>query len=145
MPDRIVGKISHNPYWQKLSRIFSTRKQVGAVQNAKGNTLSTSITLFVPRPTDVRHLPGIFLTLSNGSGAAFTRLTIEDFQSIIEWMQLCTVPLLRSYEEAVRIRAKFIALDRELQSITMAQEINIEEKYELELKGLTSLMEDPPS
>ncbi len=145
MPDKFVGKISHNTFYQKLSRIFSTRKQVGAVQNAKGNTLSTSLTLFVPRPTDVRHLPGIFFTLSNGSGAAFTRLSIEDFQSIIEWMQLCSIPLFRAYEEATRIRTKFVALDRELQSSTIAREIDIEETYEIELKGLTSMMSEPPS
>ncbi len=116
MPDVFTGKLHKPNYFTKLSKIFQSRKQVGAIQNAKGNTVSTSISLFVPNPTDVRHVPGIFLAISNGNGATFARIDMEELHSLIEWMQDCSVPLFRAFEQATIQCQQLRAIDKAFHS-----------------------------
>ncbi len=141
MPDILRGKLSQANYFRKLSRIYETRKQVGAITNAKGHTISTTIQLFVPLPSDVRHLPGIFLSISNGNGTTFVRLTPEEFQSIHEWMSSSSDMLLDAFNSASARRASLIREDREYHGHSSTTPI---ESKILEESALADLLKKRP-
>lgn len=113
MPDRIIGKFTATNYRKKTTRLKETRLHVGSVKNEQtGAVISSAIQLYVPLPTDVGHLAGIFLTLSNSSGACFTRITPDDLKSIISWLHDQEEELLAAHELAAKRAILLTEIDK---------------------------------
>ncbi len=109
MPDRLTGKLT-STYRKKLTRLFTTKLKIGFLP--ADESVYTSIQVFVPVPTDINHVPGVFLTLSNPFGQAFTRLTLEDLDNIIEWLTTHKEQLTAAYDEASLKSKKLKEIER---------------------------------
>ncbi len=87
---QIKGRITVSETQQRRQiRIISHEIHVGEVLLANNRPGFTKFSAWVPKPTDVAHIPGIYLSLSNPSGRAFVRLNKGDLsiliQSLTDW------------------------------------------------------------
>ena len=112
MADKFIGRLHHGSHFRKTERIYSTKIRIGEVEHGQSKIGST-IQMYVPSPTDIRHVPGVFITLSNSSGACFARIDPVDLDRCIQWMQGCRDLLFSAYESATQTISKLRQADKE--------------------------------
>ncbi len=71
-------------------------------------TVGTTLRVWVPVPTDIKHLPAIFLRFSNGLAATFSRLNDDDYASIQKFLALHDGPLHDALAKAKAFHNKLI-------------------------------------
>lgn len=86
MADEIKGIVRPSNRRPKQERLTSNTYKLGIYHDDNGKAHSSTITLWVPKPTDVNHEPGIMLSLHNGAGRAFTRIQPEELQQLIQFL-----------------------------------------------------------
>lgn len=97
---KVSGVATPQSTYRKRSRIFESKKMIGVTSyNGKVQNY-TNIQLYVPMPGHAGELPGIFLTLSNGRGQCFTRISEADLAALYDWLSLLRDPLLSALQQA---------------------------------------------
>lgn len=81
---------------------------------ANDKTASTTISAWVPSPTDLHHLPGVFLSLHNASGRCFTRLNSDDLELLSNWLSSNIPSLLIARDTAIGISTQLHDLDKKI-------------------------------
>ncbi len=79
MPEYYGILRSTKPY-RSQERLWETFVKIGEYHDVKGRPHATTLTLWIPRPTDTLHTAGIFLALSNPRGRVFSRLHADDLE-----------------------------------------------------------------
>lgn len=149
MSERFKGHINRESNRRNLVRLFESKKRVGVIENVDPSKqpIGTSLQLFVLQPRTVSDKPGVFLSISNGAGQCFTRLSPPELEEIIQWMQHLLPNLQDSFSKAVKHHGILRDLEREYQeristteSSTHREEKAFQDKYyeEESLKELAS-------
>lgn len=93
-------------------RLTSHEIRLGEVPLANNKVAYTKLGLYVPSPTDLGHLPGVFLTLSNSSGRCFCRLNPTDLPLLLTFMSDISPALSHSLSIANDISFQLAQLDK---------------------------------
>ncbi len=77
--------------------------------------VSTKFHLYVPRPKERKHLPAIFLRISNpGSSPTLCRLNPGDYERLESFLHVHSTSLNRALDTAVSVHSQILSLDREI-------------------------------
>jgi len=98
---KITGVIREDSVQIPTTKLAKCSLKVGIYGTKDGRVLSSTITLWVPVPTDLRHQPGIFLRLHNAAGSSYTRITPDDLSSISTFLDSFRNTIESSYYQAV--------------------------------------------
>ncbi len=100
MSKQFKGTVTETPQRRKYDHLFEKTVKVGAYQNDTTTISYSTITLRVPRPTDVSHKGTIQLCLHNGASRVFASLTPEDVTAVIDFLTLHEDHAKRAFESA---------------------------------------------
>ncbi len=96
---------------RKYDHLFEKTLKVGAYQNESSEISFSTVTLRIPRPTDVGHKAAIQLCLHNGASRVFASLTPEDITALLDFLSLHADHARRSFETASQITLALRATD----------------------------------
>ncbi len=99
---------------KRQTRIISHEVRLGHVRLDNDKEGYTKISAWVPRPSDLNHKPGIFLSLSNPSGRSFVRLNQGDLEVLIQQFTVWLDSLNQAVAHATQISESFRQLDRSI-------------------------------
>lgn len=116
MPEQIKGQILVVRPKKTQNRLFSNTVKVGEyhVNTETGKAQGTTLSIWVPEPTDVHHVSGIFLSLHNGNSRCFTRMSLPDMQRIISFLAESLPDLYSAENSAGKILQSLILADRDV-------------------------------
>ncbi len=121
MSKQFKGTVTEVTMRRKHDHLFEKTLKVGAYLNDANALCYSTITLRVPRPSDVSHPGTIQLCLHNGASRVFASLTPEDVTALQDFLALHWDHARRSYEAAgvlaLNLRAADIRNQEYLKSI----------------------------
>ncbi len=103
MSKQFKGTVSEVPLRRRYDHLIEKTLKVGAYQNDSNAISFSTVTVRVPRPTDVSHKATIQLCLHNGASRTFASLTPDDITSLLDFLSLHADHLKRSYETASQV------------------------------------------
>jgi len=86
------------------------------VSDVAPRVVGTTLEVFVNEPSELKHLPGIMFSLHNASGSSFTRITLQDYDNVIDFMQKHRDAMKDSLAKAVQVHEKILQLQDILHS-----------------------------
>lgn len=125
---------------RKQIRISNHDIKLGEVPLSNDKIGFTKLSLYVPSPSDIGHLPGMFLTLSNSAGRCFVRLNDGDLSMLIDFMYTNLPSLQTSLEEAKKITQELHQIDKKIHKENPLFNYSITDITEVKLAG-----GDPPA
>lgn len=111
----IKGRISVSETTiRRQTRIVSHEIRLGKVLLSNSQQGYTKFSAWVPKPTDINHKPGTFLSMSNPLGRAFVRLNSDDLGLLIQSLQDWQSSLRQAEIFATTISDALIDLDKNI-------------------------------
>ncbi len=103
MSKQFKGTVTEVPLRRRYDHLIEKTLKIGAYQNDSDAISFSTVTVRVPRPTDVGHKATIQLCLHNGASRTFASLTPEDVTALLDFLSLHADHLSRAYSSAAQI------------------------------------------
>ncbi len=103
MSKQFKGTVTEVGLRRRYDHLIEKTLKVGAYENDASEISYSTVTVRVPRPTDVSHKATIQLCLHNGASRTFASLTPDDITALLDFLSLHADHLRRSFETASTI------------------------------------------
>lgn len=97
---KFTGHISHRTDVKAVPKIWEVHHDTGKYIGRDGKEYSSKLSVWVPKPRNGEHRPGIFIRLANPNGFCYTRLDSGEFAELYTFIRTMFARANQAYEEA---------------------------------------------